>query len=86
VRKFSVRRGKINDKRGNDESQTTIGNNCVAFMFDEIRYEFNGVEIDRKKRWNKQYHQEIYFAIVPLFYYFEECWMKFRLGHTGRTL
>jgi len=36
-------------KRGNDESQTTLGNNCVAFMFDEIRYELNGVEIDRNR-------------------------------------
>jgi len=26
-----------------------IGNNCVAFMFDEIRYKFNGVEIDRNR-------------------------------------
>ena len=25
----------------------TLGNNCVAFIFDEIRYELNGVEIDR---------------------------------------
>jgi len=24
-------------------------NNCVAFMFDEIRYELNGVEIDCNK-------------------------------------
>jgi len=26
-----------------------IRNNCVAFIFDEIRYELNGVEIDRSK-------------------------------------
>ncbi|XP_036139523.1 uncharacterized protein LOC118644640 [Monomorium pharaonis] len=24
----------------------TLGNNCIAFMFDEIRYELDGVEID----------------------------------------
>ena len=24
-------------------------NNCVMFMFDEIRYELNGVEIDRNR-------------------------------------
>ncbi|RLU18402.1 hypothetical protein DMN91_008759 [Ooceraea biroi] len=24
-------------------------NNCVAFLFDELRYEFNGVEIDRSR-------------------------------------
>jgi len=27
----------------------TLGNNCIAFIFDEIRYELNGVEIDRNK-------------------------------------
>ncbi|XP_071632849.1 uncharacterized protein [Temnothorax longispinosus] len=26
-----------------------MDNNCVAFMFDEIRYELNGVEIDRNR-------------------------------------
>ena len=26
-----------------------FGNNCVAFMFDEIRYEIDGVEIDRNR-------------------------------------
>ncbi|XP_070165293.1 uncharacterized protein [Polyergus mexicanus] len=26
-----------------------LGNNCVAFMFDEIRYELDGVEIDRSR-------------------------------------
>jgi len=41
--------GRLTVKRGNDESQTTLGNNCVAFMFDEIRYELNGVEIDRNR-------------------------------------
>jgi len=28
------------------ESDMSLENNCVAFMFDEIRYELNGVEID----------------------------------------
>jgi len=41
--------GRLTVKRGNDESQTMLGNNCVAFMFDEIRYELNGVEIDRNR-------------------------------------
>ncbi|KYN45300.1 hypothetical protein ALC56_00245 [Trachymyrmex septentrionalis] len=26
-----------------------LHNNCVAFMFDEIRYELGGVEIDRSR-------------------------------------
>ncbi|KYN14203.1 hypothetical protein ALC57_13587 [Trachymyrmex cornetzi] len=33
----------------NDQTPTTLVNNCVAFMFDEIRYELNGVEIDRNR-------------------------------------
>ena len=36
-------------KKKNDQMSTTLGNNCVAFMFDEIRYEFNGVEINRNR-------------------------------------
>ena len=27
----------------------TLGNNCVSFIFDEIRYELNGVEIDHNR-------------------------------------
>jgi len=41
--------GRLTVKRENDESQTTLGNNCVAFMFDKIRYEFNGIKIDRNR-------------------------------------
>jgi len=47
MQKFSVRRGKLTVKRRNDKSQTTLGNNaCLAFMFNEIWYELNGVETD----------------------------------------
>ncbi|XP_020296659.1 uncharacterized protein LOC109861430 [Pseudomyrmex gracilis] len=28
------------------DEEVFLGNNCVAFMFDEIRYELNGMEID----------------------------------------
>jgi len=38
--------GKLTVKKRNDKSQTMHGNNCVALMFDEIRYELNGVETD----------------------------------------
>ncbi|XP_077275281.1 uncharacterized protein LOC143904456 [Temnothorax americanus] len=41
--------GRLVIKKRNDESVTTLANNCVAFMFDEIRYELNGVEIDRNR-------------------------------------
>ncbi|XP_050454999.1 uncharacterized protein LOC126853375 [Cataglyphis hispanica] len=30
-------------------SDVTLENNCIAFMFDEIRYELDGVEIDRNR-------------------------------------
>ncbi|XP_077260891.1 uncharacterized protein LOC143896749 [Temnothorax americanus] len=45
--------GRLVIKRRNDESVTTLANNCVAFMFDEIRYELNGVEIDRNRNVSK---------------------------------
>ncbi|XP_071634093.1 uncharacterized protein [Temnothorax longispinosus] len=41
--------GRLVIKRRNDESVTTLANNCVAFMFDEIRYELNDVEVDRNR-------------------------------------
>ena len=36
-------------KDDKDKDEINLGNNCVAFMFDEIRYELNGVEIDRNR-------------------------------------
>ncbi|KYQ52414.1 hypothetical protein ALC60_08472 [Trachymyrmex zeteki] len=41
--------GRLTVKKKNDQTLTTLVNNCVAFMFDEIRYELNGVEIDRNR-------------------------------------
>ncbi|XP_036138439.1 uncharacterized protein LOC118644311 [Monomorium pharaonis] len=41
--------GKLTIKRPVAESDVTLGNNCIAFMFDEIRYELDGVEIDRNR-------------------------------------
>ncbi|KYM94373.1 hypothetical protein ALC62_15000 [Cyphomyrmex costatus] len=38
--------GRLTVKKKDDETPTTLGNNCIAFMFDEIRYELNSVEID----------------------------------------
>ncbi|XP_020298508.1 uncharacterized protein LOC109862781 [Pseudomyrmex gracilis] len=32
-----------------DEEEVFLANNCVAFMFDEICYKFNGMEIDRNR-------------------------------------
>ncbi|XP_011861480.1 PREDICTED: uncharacterized protein LOC105558418 [Vollenhovia emeryi] len=37
--------GKL--KKKNNDAENFLANNYVAFMFDEIRYELNGVEIDR---------------------------------------
>ncbi|XP_024881475.1 uncharacterized protein LOC112460820 [Temnothorax curvispinosus] len=40
--------GRLNDDGAtNEEQYAKLVNNCVEFMFDEIRYELDGVEIDR---------------------------------------
>ncbi|XP_024875671.1 uncharacterized protein LOC112457032 [Temnothorax curvispinosus] len=39
----------LSDDIPKTNSDTTMDNNYVAFMFDEIRYELNGVEIDRNR-------------------------------------
>ena len=54
-----------------NQMSTTLGNNCVAFMFDEIRYELNGVEVDRNKnigitRNIKNYMSMTYEALITL--------------------
>lgn len=41
--------GRFNVRKANDEMKVVLGNNCVAFMFDELRYELDGVEIDRNR-------------------------------------
>ncbi|KYN21207.1 hypothetical protein ALC57_06424, partial [Trachymyrmex cornetzi] len=41
--------GRLTVKKKNDQTPTTLVNNCVTFMFDEIRYELNGVKIDRSR-------------------------------------
>jgi hypothetical protein len=40
--------GRLTTKRTN-ENTPVLGHNCVAYMFDEIRYELNGVEVDRSR-------------------------------------
>ncbi|XP_077280126.1 uncharacterized protein LOC143907318 [Temnothorax americanus] len=45
---FLYVQGRLNDDGAtNEEQYAKLVNNCVAFMFDEIRYELDGVEIDR---------------------------------------
>ncbi|XP_050456459.1 uncharacterized protein LOC126854109 [Cataglyphis hispanica] len=43
--------GKFESKKpdAEGESSTRLVNNCAAFMFKEIRYELDGVEIDRSR-------------------------------------
>lgn len=43
--------GKFEQPRGDGDTHNPVGlsNNCAAFMFDEIRYELNGVEVDRNR-------------------------------------
>ncbi|XP_076246243.1 uncharacterized protein LOC143186453 [Calliopsis andreniformis] len=38
--------GKVVIRKPNDASIIKLGNNCIAFMFEEIQYELNGAEID----------------------------------------
>ena len=45
-------KGKFSTKKdGNtsEEHPPRLSNNCVAFMFNEIQYELDGVEIDRSR-------------------------------------
>ncbi|XP_011060258.1 PREDICTED: uncharacterized protein LOC105149506 [Acromyrmex echinatior] len=41
--------GKLTKNKVVQGAHVALGNNCVAFIFDEIRYELNGVEIDRNR-------------------------------------
>ncbi|XP_075155659.1 uncharacterized protein LOC142237759 [Haematobia irritans] len=41
--------GIITVASGEKAANARLRNNCVAYMFDEIRYELNGVEIDRSR-------------------------------------
>ncbi|KYM83816.1 hypothetical protein ALC53_05753 [Atta colombica] len=41
--------GKLTKNKVVQSTHVTLRNNCVALIFDEIRYEFNGVEIDRNR-------------------------------------
>lgn len=35
--------------RGRNNQDITLRNNCFAYMFDEVRYELNGIEVDRTR-------------------------------------
>ena len=41
--------GKLTISKKDADDMLMLINNCVAFMFDEIRYELDGVEIDRNR-------------------------------------
>lgn len=41
--------GKLKVRKVDEGARVVLGNNCVAFMFDELRYELDGVEIDRNR-------------------------------------
>ncbi|XP_070524584.1 uncharacterized protein [Cardiocondyla obscurior] len=41
--------GKLTKGKVIAGADVTLGDNCIAFMFDEIRYELDGVEIDRNR-------------------------------------
>ncbi|KAL6256671.1 hypothetical protein P5V15_012788 [Pogonomyrmex californicus] len=44
--------GKLTKDRIVEGSDVVLGNNVLAFMFDEIRYELDGMEIDRNRNVN----------------------------------
>lgn len=44
---FIYLEGRISEKDGTSGSAAKLTNNAFAFLFDEIRYEINGIEIDR---------------------------------------
>ncbi|KAL6258275.1 hypothetical protein P5V15_010216 [Pogonomyrmex californicus] len=46
---FLYVKGKLTKNRVVDGSDVVLGNIFVAYMFDEIRYELDGVEIDRNR-------------------------------------
>ncbi|XP_070167775.1 uncharacterized protein [Polyergus mexicanus] len=41
--------GKLKINKPAEGIDLVLGNNCVAFMYDEIRYELDGMEIDRSR-------------------------------------
>ncbi|KYN30378.1 hypothetical protein ALC56_15305 [Trachymyrmex septentrionalis] len=41
--------GKLTKNKVVQGASVSLGNNCIAVIFDEIRYELNGVEIDRNR-------------------------------------
>ncbi|XP_029673650.1 uncharacterized protein LOC115241860 [Formica exsecta] len=41
--------GKLTVHKVDEGGKVVLGNNFVAFMFDELRYELDGVEIDRNR-------------------------------------
>ncbi|XP_050449700.1 uncharacterized protein LOC126850602 [Cataglyphis hispanica] len=42
-------KGKLTINKPIEGSDVALGNNCITFMFDKIRYELDGVEIDRNR-------------------------------------
>lgn len=41
--------GTVSKNDGSEVKKTQLVNNCIAFLFDEIRYELNGIEIDSNR-------------------------------------
>ena len=39
----------MRDGKTSEQQPSKLSNNCIAFMFDEIRYELDSVEIDRSR-------------------------------------
>lgn len=59
--------GKISKLNGDDVviNDTSITNNGIAFLFDEIRYSLNGVEIDKNKFVGMSSTMKAYASLTP---------------------
>lgn len=57
--------GTLFDDKGSANDNVQLTNNCVAFMFDEIRYELNGIEIDHVRNLGITSSMKNYISINP---------------------
>lgn len=60
---FLYTEGTVKAKTGT--TKVPLNNNCVAFMFDEIRYELNGVEIDQSRNLGITTSMKNYVSLTP---------------------
>lgn len=62
---FLYTEGTLLDAKGSPSDNLLLNNNCVAFMFDEIRYELNGIEIDHSRSLGITSSMKNYISLNP---------------------